>query len=511
MRQTAFVQRLAKPDMPLGETAGIFAISSMRSVEHMGLSALERNVIVSRMNSRFSARLLVLIVAIAGTASLTLWGVHYSWQQIRTLEETLTSTSLESFRLAEEFQQRLVRLNNSMHHYATRRDPAAWKEFEAASNLLDRWMDEPKFNLTSDPERKLFTQLNQAYDEYQNVARRLHASVESPSTLATNIVLIDGFEQSERQLLELGTLLAKAHRDAEQSFLEKANTSLGHLRMFLFASVGVLLCLTGGLGWVIYLDFIAPLRVRLVEREALLQRQEKLATLGTLAAGIAHEIRNPLTSIKARLYTLGKHIKGNEAGVADASVIGTEMNRLERIVQEVLQFARPTEPRLKIVRADALLYEVQNLMAATLEKNGVQLFVEADSEQVVSMDVSLMKQVLINLVRNAAEAINRDGKISLRVRHAHTRLNGRMQDVAILEVADNGRGIPPDVEKRLFDPFFSTKEGGMGLGLSITARIVEKHGGALQYQTQVGHGTTFGVVLPVAAGDTAKKLPHSHD
>jgi two-component system NtrC family sensor kinase len=127
--------------------------------------------------------------------------------------------------------------------------------------------------------------------------------------------------------------------------------------------------------------------------------------------------------------------------------------------------------------------------------------------------VSLIKQVLINLVRNAAEAIGREGTVTLRARDAQMNLNGHFQEVAILEVADTGKGIPPGVEKRLFDPFFSTKEMGTGLGLSIAARIVEKHGGALQYQTQVGRGTTFGIVLPVAASAAGSPRPDelAHD
>ncbi len=235
---------------------------------------------------------------------------------------------------------------------------------------------------------------------------------------------------------------------------------------------------------------------KLVQSEALLERQEKLATLGTLATGIAHEIRNPLTSIKARLYTLGKHIRGNEAGTDDAGIISAEITRLERIVQDVLQFARPSDPQLAVTPADVPLREVHALMAPTLEKSRVQLRLEPGPPLFVSMDVALIKQVLINLVRNAAEAIEQQGTVVLRVRAGHAKLRGKQVDVAILEVTDTGQGISPIVQKRLFDPFFTTKEGGTGLGLPIAARIIEKHGGALQYHTRVGHGTTFGIVLP---------------
>src|SRR5207249_11205325 len=109
-----------------------------------------------------------------------------------------------------------------------------------------------------------------------------------------------------------------------------------------------------------------------------------------------------------------------------------------------------------------------------------------------------LKQVLINLVRNGAEAIGGAGTVTLRARAARAALGGRETDAVILEVSDTGKGISPEAEKRLFDPFFTTKESGTGLGLPIAARIVEKHGGVLQYQTQMNRGTTFGIVLPLA-------------
>ena len=107
-----------------------------------------------------------------------------------------------------------------------------------------------------------------------------------------------------------------------------------------------------------------------------------------------------------------------------------------------------------------------------------------------------MKQVLINLIQNAADSIEVDGVITLRARQDTRPLRERTVGVVILEVSDTGSGIPPDVQKRLFDPFFSTKKGGTGLGLSIAAQIVDNHLGKLEFHTEAGHGTTFAIVLP---------------
>ena len=246
-----------------------------------------------------------------------------------------------------------------------------------------------------------------------------------------------------------------------------------------------------------------------LQAERLLERQEKLAVLGTLTAGIAHEIRNPLTSLKARLYTLEKHLQTVPAARKDTDIIGAEIARLERIVQDALSFARPADPKLETLAADTLLREVQGLMSTSLDKNAVQLAVESDSGLHIRADSGHLKQVLINLVRNAVDAIVGAGTVTLRARAARASLGGHETAAVILEVSDTGKGIPPEVEKRLFDPFFSTKEAGTGLGLSIAARIVEKHGGMIQYETRPGHGTTFGVVLPRESRDTAGSANHS--
>lgn len=114
----------------------------------------------------------------------------------------------------------------------------------------------------------------------------------------------------------------------------------------------------------------------------------------------------------------------------------------------------------------------------------------------IRVDTGQFKQVLINLIQNAADSIGRDGTVTLRARPGRKRLANGETPVVIFEVTDTGKGIPPHLERRLFDPFFTTKENGAGLGLSIAARIVQQHGGRLQYQTQVDRGTTFGIILP---------------
>ena len=270
----------------------------------------------------------------------------------------------------------------------------------------------------------------------------------------------------------------------------------GLLRVQTWSSV-VLLAL-GALGGVlIYLGIVAPLLKRLRQSEHIIARQEKLSSLGVLAAGVAHEIRNPLTSIKVRLFTQQQLLKQGSEEFEDNVFLAGEITRLENIVKDILAFARPSDPRFISVKATQPMRELVPLLQPGLRASNIVLKEEYLADPSFRADADQLKQVLINLVKNAADAIGQDGTITLRTR-TEPRGRGPGADArVILEVSDTGPGIPPEVEKRLFDPFFTTKASGTGLGLSIAARILEKHGGTLEYSTELNRGTTFRLVLPI--------------
>jgi len=448
------------------------------------------------MKSAIKFRLIAFVMAIACMVALIAWTGHSSWNRTGELQEKLTSVQLQSFQIADQLQEKILELNNLVLRYGVYHDTNIWTEFTKASKKVDRWIDEQV--LSTEREKLILNFINTNYDFYMAAASNIAAKVQANAQQPTPLGEFADFEKQSQHILRFGFELAIAHRESMSTFLAASKRSLTYLRVLLLASLALLLIAGGGLAIMVYGDLIAPLRVKLVESQALMERQEKLASLGMLAAGVAHEIRNPLTAIKAWLFLQQKTLKAGTAEYEDAEVIANEITRLERIVREVLLFARPSEPHLTTVSADEPLHEVQILMAPQLAEADIRLVHENSSPAKVCIDPQQIKQVLINLVRNAAESIGTNGTISLRARVGSARLPDRTTETVVLEVSDTGHGIAPEVEKRLFDPFFSTKDAGTGLGLSIAARIVEKHGGALQYQTQVNHGTTFGVVLPRA-------------
>jgi signal transduction histidine kinase len=448
------------------------------------------------MSGGIKLRLVTFVLAIGLMFTLIAWTAHVSWQRITELQQKLTAVQLKSFQLADYFQKTILGLNNTVLRYGVSHDRNDWAHFDTESKALDHWIDDQRPILQTEMEKHILDQINAAYDDYLAAARQIHTRIDLSSTPPTGLSEFADFEKQSQRILDLGFQLALAHRKSMDQFLVQSNKVLNYLRVLLLSFLVLLLMAGGGLAVVVYRGMIAPLHVKLVESQQRVERQEKLASLGMLAAGVAHEIRNPLTALKAWLFIQQKNLRPDTAEYEDARIIGNEIRRLERIVRDFLLFARPSEPHLEMVSVDTLLREAQTLLAPQLEKSNIRLALEGSPLAQVRIDSDQIKQVLINLIQNAADSIGQNGTITLRVRVEAKQLSERTAKVVILEVADTGKGIPPEVQKRLFDPFFTTKESGTGLGLSIAARIVEKHGGALQYQTLVNHGTTFGIVLP---------------
>jgi signal transduction histidine kinase len=222
--------------------------------------------------------------------------------------------------------------------------------------------------------------------------------------------------------------------------------------------------------------------------EERLVQSERLATIGKFASQVAHEIRNPLSSISLNLELLDDEVKGSgeEARNLIRSVM-REVDRLNDIVAEYLQFSRFPKPHLKRGRIDNVVRELAaTLKLPTVVKLEVDLKVSVPE---VWLDENLLKQVLENLVRNGAEAIEGNGTVRIE--------SDTLDRFVALRVTDTGRGIPADVREKLFEPFFTTKPRGTGLGLATSQQIIFEHNGHLLVESQAGKGSTFTILLPL--------------
>jgi signal transduction histidine kinase len=242
---------------------------------------------------------------------------------------------------------------------------------------------------------------------------------------------------------------------------------------------------------------IHPSRQLFKESQRLPENREKLSSLGQLSAGVAHEIRNPLTAIKLRLETLQLALAPESTEFQEVEVIKRDVDRIQRIMTEFQEFAQPHEPRREPFLAADLFREVTAEMNPILEWAQATVVEGPMTNMPLTADRVQIKRVLVNLITNAAESFSAGGTITLRAIMDMACLDGVEETGAfLLEVEDNGTGIPLDVQQKIFNPFFSTKTEGTGLGLSIAARIVERHGGLLEFRTEEGQGTTFTIILP---------------
>ena len=442
-------------------------------------------------------RLAALGIAVGMMGALIVFITFNSQRQATSLQVRLNDLDVETFGIANQFNASLRNLNNSLVSYGINRDPTTWERCVKDSRDLETWIDAQKSRLRNPAERNLLQKIGTNYAGYLRTIGDLHTKIQSLGPRES--VALSDYAPSRAQtqnMVDLSRRLSNITYESQNELLAQAHRTLSQLRFSILLSLALLFIFGVALSVEVYRDLIAPLRVKLVESQALAERSEKLASLGLLAAGVAHEIRTPLTAIKAALYIQKKKFQAGTAEYENVDVVEREILRLERIVNNFIKFARPSEPETAVLDVDDLLLELQNFFTPQLVDANIQLIMEILAPMRIRADAAQIKQVLINLVQNAADSIGRGGKITLRARPDQKRLGSREVPVVALEVSDTGKGIPPEVENRLFDPFFTTKENGSGLGLSIAAQIVQKHGGELQYQTLVNRGTTFGIILP---------------
>ena len=222
-----------------------------------------------------------------------------------------------------------------------------------------------------------------------------------------------------------------------------------------------------------------------------LRRAERLKTLGEMAAGMAHEVKNPLAAIRSSAQMITDHVSGKEAQLA--GIIMSEVDRLNRVVNEFLDYARPAPLKREAVLLSGLLDSCLELLAPVIKQAGVAVRrAYPQGEHKVNADPNQLRQVFLNLILNAVQAMRAGGEVTLEIRQegGSTRVS----------VRDTGMGIAPDKLRQVCEPFYSTKPGGTGLGLPIAQRIVAEHGGRLEIACATGAGTTATVILPEQHG-----------
>ncbi|KWX70330.1 histidine kinase [Paenibacillus riograndensis] len=231
---------------------------------------------------------------------------------------------------------------------------------------------------------------------------------------------------------------------------------------------------------------------KLIEQTA--YQNDSLAMLGKLSASIAHEIRNPLTAIRGFIQLLHPHL--HQLGKEEyAKIILAEIDRANDIIHEFLTSSKPSVPQVAMIPVSALLKEVVLLTESEALMKGCEInFYPLQEEMIISGDIKQMKQVVLNMIRNAMEAVT--DKIDDSMGRIELGASREGAEVRIF-ISDNGKGMDICTLDRLFSPFFTTKENGTGLGLSVSDRIIKNHGGCISVSSRVNEGTRFVISLPL--------------
>ncbi len=240
---------------------------------------------------------------------------------------------------------------------------------------------------------------------------------------------------------------------------------------------------------------------RLQVSQQRIMRSEQMTAIGQLAAGLAHEIRNPLTAMRSLVQMARQSGGASALDDQDIEILGVEIERLNELVQTFLDFARPPKLSRKIVDLGAIIQRTVQLTQSRIDRQGIKIELHMpESGTELSADPQQLQQVMLNLVINAIESQPSGGQIEIRLRELPS--TEMLREVEI-QIADRGTGIPPAILDRIFDPFFSTKDAGTGIGLAICQRIIEDHSGSIIPQNRPQGGAIFTIRLPAL-------LPEAH-
>jgi signal transduction histidine kinase len=235
------------------------------------------------------------------------------------------------------------------------------------------------------------------------------------------------------------------------------------------------------------------------ENETELELSRRMAAIGRLTAGVGHEVKNPINAIVVHLELLKNKLGDDHApAVRHLDVIDAEIRRLDRVVQTLVDFSRPVELQLREQDLRTVIGDVLALATDELTTRNVKLESRMPANpMIVNVDADLLKQAALNVIQNGAQAMPDGG--TLRVTLDEER------KTAVLRIADEGVGIPPEIREKIFDLYFTTKSGGSGIGLAMTYRILQLHHGSVDVQSKVGRGTEFSLRIPLAAAEWGRR------
>lgn len=461
--------------------------------------------------------------------------------RFEAFQETLVVENLASVRAAEELEIALLEQRGYVSSYVLDRGQGDWLErLSRKSSDFDYWLQQARVTARTDTERKLLDRLESVQNAYAEKRDSVVTLFDSGNEEQARKLLLEDVVALYDQSYNLCEEFISINQQLVDDTSTQVRRQVEQVTVIVSATAIFTLVLGTALLWLFFTGVVFPLRriaddarlfagnaqnasgdigsdemrelghfVRLLmtnveesrsdleQSRSQLAQAEKLAAVGKLAASVAHEIRNPLTSMKMWLYSLRRAVGQNPDLQEKISIVSDETVRLENIVRQFLEFSRPPQMKLSRHPIGELLDKTLELLKYRIEEHNIRVI--RQPEPVVPdvlADAEQLKQVLMNLIHNAVEAMEDGGEIRISV-EPETR-NG--EPVLAVRIADNGPGMSSDQYDRAFEPFFTTKSEGTGLGLCIAASIMARHGGGLTLEPSSAGGTECIVTIPTIEG-----------
>lgn len=478
------------------------------------------------LRTRIYFLLVALIVIAFSSGGVMMWYTY----RIQGLFNGMIDRNMAAFESAASLEVALVKQKGFVTYYFMDGDPEWLRQYDAQRLIFQKQLHHAELLALSAQQKAGLDQISRRYQEYieqkdrvigfykrgeMKLGAELHRSVRQ--------IFFDVIDLCEHyKLLHLSQI-----REARQQVADGARK----LRLVTATTLTIHMILVVGLGVLLVIQILVPVRQMLKNttrnyvpnpsdnmmnalgrnindllvdvdqahqeleksRENLLQAK-KMAMVGRLAAGMAHSIRNPFTSVKMRLFSLGRSLRLDVAQKEDFEVISQEIRHIDTIVQNFLEFSRPPKLVMQPLSPSVIVDNALQLLSHRLDSYGVHVeVIRSEALPEVMADPEQLKEVLVNLIINACEEMKGGGTITI---NEYVN-NEDGVETAVLTISDEGQGVPPDNAESIFQPFFTTKDEGTGLGLSIAKRIVEEHGGSIDLDTEETVGATFVIHLPV--------------
>ena len=480
------------------------------------------------LRTRIYVILIALVLITMAGGMVTVWYTY----QMEHLLTAVTEKNIAAFQTAEALEVALVNQKGFVSYYFIEGDPEWLRKLDEFRQIFNERLNDALQMAESEREREALYRIKTEYTQYISAKDRVISyyqagNRETGSTLHKQVrdffFTVLKFCHTYKEIHEEKILLAKSG----------SKTQAVNLRIIAITAVcaGFLLAIL--LAFVLGSQILGPVRRLTVEvgkegdttlagdevkalshsvrgliqnvdytqselqksRESLLQA-DKMALVGKLAAGMAHSIRNPFTSVKMRLFSLSRSLKLTDTQKEDFDVISEEIRHVDTIVQNFLEFSRPPKLKIQSVSPSMVVDQAITLLRHRLKSYDVEVTIEREQYlPEIKADSEQLKEVIVNLVVNACEAMEKGGSLVIQEQESMVQSKDR---VAVIRISDNGPGIPESIRDKVLQPFYTTKEEGTGLGLSIAVRIIEEHNGWLEIESNQSRGATFVISLPIA-------------